>query len=148
MLGELTTSEMESLLNTEYTARLGCHAEGQTYVVPISYAYDGSSIISHTGEGRKLHMMRLHPEVCVEIDCVKNLASWQSVIAWGRFQELHGDEASAAARALLDRFGPFMTSKTPHPWRSVSNQPSGNSEVVFFRIILHTKTGRFERYGI
>lgn len=147
MLGELTDAEMESLLNTQYTARLGCCAEGQIYVVPISYAYDGTSLISHTGKGLKLHMMRLHPEVCVEIDTVKNLANWQSVIAWGRFQELQGSDATAAAQALLDRFGPFMTSKTGHPWREMPDRGIDHTNIVLFRIILHRKTGRFERYG-
>jgi nitroimidazol reductase NimA-like FMN-containing flavoprotein (pyridoxamine 5'-phosphate oxidase superfamily) len=147
MLGELTRVEMESLLNTQYTARLGCYAEGQIYVVPIGYAYDGTSLISHTGEGLKLRMMRQHPEVCVEIDSVKNLANWQSVIAWGRFQELQGVDATAAARALLDRFGPFMTSKTGHPWREMPDREFDRPDVVLFRIILHRKTGRFERYG-
>ena len=45
MLGSLSSAEIEDLLRTEVVARLGCHAEGRTYVVPITYVYDGDALI-------------------------------------------------------------------------------------------------------
>jgi len=145
VLAELTSAEIEAFLATQLTARLGCHAEGQTYVVPISYAYDGTSIISHSVEGRKLRMLRLNPEVCLEFDHVENLGNWQCVIAWGRFEELQGEGALQAARTLLERFGPFMTSKASQPTHGIPNLPSHTSRAIFYRIRIHSKTGRFEK---
>ena len=42
MVGWLSPAEIEELLHTELVAHLGCHADGRTYVVPITYA-TGSS---------------------------------------------------------------------------------------------------------
>ena len=65
--------------------RIGCSANGLTYVVPISYAYDNRYIYAHSKEGMKIQMMRLNPMVCFEIDTMDDLENWQSVVVWGRF---------------------------------------------------------------
>ncbi len=58
MLGELNQEQIEQVLRSEVIGRLGCHASGRTYVVPVTYAYDGERIICHSGLGRKIEMMR------------------------------------------------------------------------------------------
>lgn len=55
-------------------------------MVPITYAYDGESLLGHSADGLKLRMMRRNPVVCVEIDHMDDLANWRSVIAQGRFE--------------------------------------------------------------
>jgi nitroimidazol reductase NimA-like FMN-containing flavoprotein (pyridoxamine 5'-phosphate oxidase superfamily) len=100
MLGELTIEDSEQVLHTEVLGRLGCHARGRTYVVPVAYAYDNSSIFSHTGDGLKIRVMRENPKVCFEVEQLADLPSWRSVIAFGRFEEL-GDDAARAALELL-----------------------------------------------
>jgi hypothetical protein len=96
MLGSLSSSENEDLLGTEVVVRLGCHAEGRTYVVPVTYAYDGEALLVQFADGLKVRMMLQNPLVCVEIDHIDNLANGRSVIAWGRFEELFGTDAAAA----------------------------------------------------
>ena len=70
MLGTLSSAEIEDLLRTEVVARLGCHAEGRTYVVPVTYAYDGDALLVQSADGLKVRMMRQNPLVCVEVDHV------------------------------------------------------------------------------
>lgn len=48
MIGKLDQSEIETLLRSEVIGRIGCHAEGQIYIVPVAYVYDGKSIYGHT----------------------------------------------------------------------------------------------------
>lgn len=149
MLGTLSAPEIDSLLDSETVARLGCHADGQTYVVPITYAYDGEAIIGHSAEGRKLQMMRQNPLVCVEVDHVTDLANWQSVVAWGHFEELQGEAAEAALLRLRERFRGMRVSETGHPAPQLhpgehETRPS-DGHVCVFRIRLYDKTGRFER---
>ena len=103
MLGTLSSAEIEDLLRTEVVARLGCHAEGRTYVVPVTYAYDGDAVLVQSADGLKVRMMRQNPLVCVEVDHVDNLANWRSVIAWGRFEVLFGSDATAALVRLRER---------------------------------------------
>lgn len=41
MFKNLESKQIEKVISENIIARLGCHADGETYVVPISYAYDG-----------------------------------------------------------------------------------------------------------
>jgi hypothetical protein len=112
MLGTLSQAEIEQLLQTEVVARLGCHAGGRTYIVPVTYAYDGEGLLIQSADGQKLRMMYQNPWVCVEVDHIENLANWRSVIAWGRFEELLGDHATAALGRLRARLEPLIVSET------------------------------------
>lgn len=149
MLGSLSAAEIEDLLGTELVARIGCHAEGRTYVVPITYAYDGEALIGHSVDGLKLRMMRQNPEVSVEVDHINDLANWQSVIARGRFEELLGPVATSALITLRERFRPFLSSETSQPTHDLNEGETetrmGNGGAHLYRIHLYEKTGRFER---
>ena len=143
MVGELRAPEVEEILRNQIIGRIGCHAFGKTYVVPITYAYDGRYVFAHSTDGMKLHMMRENPHVCFEVDYMDDLANWNSVIAWGTFAELHNPAERAKALALLvDRIEPHLRD-TP-PGASVHPR-EGMADAVLYRIELETKTGRFER---
>lgn len=150
MLGELNPTQIDYLLRTEVTGRLGCHAEGRTYVIPISYVYDGQNIYAFSREGLKVEMMRKNPHVCFQVDHLNNMSNWRSVITWGTFEELQGDEASRAMQMLQNKFSPLAASETGVPVHGFkpSLLKSGESkyrETVLFRIKLTEKTGRFEK---
>jgi nitroimidazol reductase NimA-like FMN-containing flavoprotein (pyridoxamine 5'-phosphate oxidase superfamily) len=149
MLGSLSSAEIEELLRTEVVARLGCHAEGRTYVVPVTYAYDGDALLIQSADGLKLRMMHANPWVCVEVDHIDNLANWRSVIAWGRFGELLGADASAALARLRERLQPLIISETTPVSDALAEGEtrvrSGNGHASIYRIHLFEKTGRFER---
>jgi uncharacterized protein len=96
MLGELTEKQIEEVLTSNVVGRVGCSSGQKIYVVPVSYAYDGVSIIGHTVEGMKIEFLRKNPECCFEVDEIKDLADWVSVIVWGTFEELKGVRMRAA----------------------------------------------------
>ena len=151
MFGTLNDIEMEDLIHRQVTGRIGCHAEGTTYVVPISYAYDGESVFGHTFEGMKLKMMRTNPEVCFQVDDMHNMANWQSVIAWGAFEELPpGPDRSYAVKILSKRILPLVHSETMHLTPQWPFLPNDMEDIpgVIFRIRLAKKTGRFEKTGV
>lgn len=148
MFGTLNEKEIEALINREYIGRIGCHAEGVTYVVPISYAYDGEFIYGHTFEGMKLNIMRKNPKICFEVDDLHNLANWESMIAWGVFEELeNGKERDKAVRVLMARTLPLVHSETMHlspQWPFPVNDVMEISGIIF-RVRLTGKTGRYEK---
>jgi uncharacterized protein len=144
MLGELSPGQIEDLLRAEVLGHLGCHAEGRTYVVPIIYAYERGDLICQSAEGMKLRLMRQNPLVCIEVERVETLAKWQSVIAWGRFEELIGSAADAAMSLLRERLSPLIVSSTSQPVGG-QIQGHGNGHAALFRIRLYEKTGRFEQ---
>ncbi len=150
MLGKLKPREIEKLLHEEVIGRIGCHAEGRTYVVPVTYAYDGTAIYSHSADGMKLRMMRENPIVCFEVDKVTDMTNWKSVICWGRFEELEGDEARRSMAMLVSRVLPMIASETAGLHESLGVDEQHLMEVqgrraVAFRIALTERTGRFER---
>ena len=115
MIGKLRTAAIEELLQRGIIGHLGCQDNGTPYVVPISYAYDGQYIYCHSSEGTKIRMMRKNPAVCFQVEELKNMANWKSVILRGSFEELKpGDERNQAIQALLRRSLPIISSVTTH----------------------------------
>jgi nitroimidazol reductase NimA-like FMN-containing flavoprotein (pyridoxamine 5'-phosphate oxidase superfamily) len=147
MFGELNQQEIENVLHSQVVGRLGCHADGKTYVVPISYGYDGEYIYGHTTEGMKINMLRKNPAVCFEVDVFQNMANWKSVITWGDFEELtHEPERQQALKKLHERILPMISSSTvklSDEWPFTPNDITAIKGIVY-RIKLVKKTGRFE----
>ena len=147
MVGILNNHEMDDLLRSEPMGHIGCHADGETYVVPISYAYDGTYIYCHTEEGKKASMMRKNPRICFQVDGMKNMANWKSVIIQGIFEELkEGNERAKAMKVLLERYLPILSSITTHLGNDWPFMPEDPEEIkgLIFRIAIREKTGRYE----
>ena len=145
MFGTLNNEEIEQVFHRNIIGRIGCHADGKTYVVPISYAYDGECIYAHTHEGLKMSIMRKNPEVCFQADNMPNMANWQSVIAWGTFEELTDPEKrTAGLKKLTDRVLPYIASQTVKlapQWPFPPDHPEKIKGIVF-RICIHEKSGK------
>jgi nitroimidazol reductase NimA-like FMN-containing flavoprotein (pyridoxamine 5'-phosphate oxidase superfamily) len=148
MFGKLKAEEIEELLATQLIGRIGCNAYNTTYVVPISYAYDGDYVYCHTYEGLKVIMMRTNPNVCFEVDTMDDMANWRSVITWGIFEELTKEEdQKKAIQVLNDRKLSGTVSQTLQlspQWPFPPDDP-GHVTGIVFRIKLYEKTGRFEK---
>ena len=128
MTGELSQEQMEALLRSQVTGRIGCHADGRTFVVPVTYAYgEDGYIYGSTGEGLKVALMRKNPRVCFEVDHEANL--------------IYEDESGALNEAFADIFGELLDQDATYgdgsasPWliaegsslgtiRSMSNPPA------------------------
>ncbi len=147
MYGDLTNEQIEEVLHKQVVGRIGCFADGEMYVVPISYVYDGTYVYGHTMEGMKIHMMRKNPAVCFEVDALENMSNWKSVIAWGEYQELKDPEAKKEAlKKLHDKIIPEIstdTSKLSPEWPFIPNDLSTVKGVVF-RLKITRKTGKYE----
>jgi len=133
---ELSRSEIDEFLRTQRIARLGCHADGVTYVVPLIYAYDDEAVVAVTTEGRKTALLRENPRVCVEVDeyDADGRGSWRSVIAYGTYEELSGDAVEPALTLMRERFA-RTAGRTAEP------RPLGPG-VVVLRIRLDEFSGR------
>jgi nitroimidazol reductase NimA-like FMN-containing flavoprotein (pyridoxamine 5'-phosphate oxidase superfamily) len=132
----LSRREIEEFLFGQRIARLGCHAGGTTYVVPLIYAYEDEAIVAVTTEGRKTAMLRENPRVCVEVDEYDwdGKGSWRSVIAEGTYEELAGDAIEPALALLRERFARTAG-------RTAAPRPAGPN-VIVLRIDLDEVSGR------
>ena len=147
MFGTLNDAQIEKLLTNSFIGRLGCHVQGKTYVVPLSYAYKNDCIYIHTNEGLKVSMLRENPNVCFEVESLEDSANWQSVIAWGTCKELQNEEERATGMKMLTsrKFEGNMseTVKLGAQWPFIPGDTS-NIDGLVFRILLSEKTGRYE----
>ena len=147
MNGNLTPDEIESILEHQIIGRIGCHSEGKTYIIPISYAYNDGVIYLHTQEGMKINMMRKNSAVCFQVDEMTNMANWKSVTAWGEFEELNDiDLRNEGIQYLTHRHFPASVSKTVHlsgMWPfELDSLPLVTGLIC--KITLSKKSGRFE----
>lgn len=148
MFGKLNDQEIEELILQQVVGRIGCHADDITYIVPISYVYDGKYIYVHTTEGMKVDLMRKNPKVCFQVDKMDNMANWQSVVSWGDYEELtETADRVQALQKLIDRVLPILSSETTHlsPYWPFMPEDISSIKGIVSRIRLTEKTGRFER---
>lgn len=96
-------SEVESrkLLETARFGHLACHLKEELYFIPLTFAFEDGYLYSHSRLGKKIKIMRKNPQVCVQVEEIEDFFRWKSVIAWGQFEELNGDEVSIAMRRLI-----------------------------------------------
>ena len=148
MIGSLTPREVEEVLESEVLGRIACIAAGRPYVVPITYVYDAETgdAYVHSGEGAKVRAMRANPDVCFEVEQIRDMANWRTVIAQSRFEELWDDRAERAMELIIARLAPLLVSETAHPARrEEAHRQHGVTRAVLYRLHLTQKSGRYER---
>ena len=149
MLGPLDQSQIEELLKSQFIGRIGCYANGITYIVPVNYVYENNIIYAHSTEGLKLSMLRNNPEVCFEVDAITDMFNWESAVLWGRFEEITElNDKTAAMQKIINRIQPFLKTEQHHPSHGITENASDigyEKELIVYRIVLAKKTGRFEK---
>ncbi len=149
MLGELDVLQIEDLLMSLPIGRIGCHADGITYIVPINYVYESDTIYAHSKKGMKIDIMRKNPDVCFQVDAIDDLLNWESVITWGKFEEIFDmQEKTLVMQKILNRVIPLMKGDTAQPSHGFTNDTSNvgeDVELILYKISLDKKTGRFEK---
>jgi nitroimidazol reductase NimA-like FMN-containing flavoprotein (pyridoxamine 5'-phosphate oxidase superfamily) len=139
MIVKLDAAEIDELLRAHVVGRIGCHANGLTYVVPVIYAYDGEGFYAYSVEGQKIRMMRANPRVCFEVDEYDGRGSWRSAIVQGTYEELEGSDVERALALLTERFAERAATS------EAERRRRGNGAAVAFRIRLDEVTGRAVR---
>jgi hypothetical protein len=152
MITQLNRQQIDQVLHNNTIGRIGCNDGHKTYVVPISYIYQNGSIICHSLEGMKISMMRSNPAVCFEVDAMQSMQQWQSVIAWGQYEELTDEtEKYYAMKLFVERMMHMKLSESGQPphisQERVHPRHPSNIHPVIFRINITELTGRSETPG-
>ena len=139
MIKDLSPDKSRELLRRERLARLGCIADGEPYIVPVSYISDGEHALVHSLPGRKIMAMRANPRVCLQVDDIEDEFNWKSVIAFGVYEEIRNpEERSLAMNRLLACF-PQLT-----PVETRIADDAGAPDPIIFRIKIDKITGLCE----
>ena len=109
--------EVEAVLTEAEVGRLGTCADGEPYVVPLSFTYSDGRIVFHGArEGKKMKNIAGNPRVCFEVDVAEAMPSedpcgysfrYRSVIANGEAEVIEDHERRVEAlRLLVEKYAP------------------------------------------
>lgn len=135
MIAAIGDIEARELLRAQRLGRLGCcDDDGVPYVIPVNYLFDSEQIFIHSLPGRKINLMRRHPQVCLQVDDIQDEYNWRSVIATGLFEEVTDPaERDQILRALFRHL--------PHLTPVEAKMTKGLPETIVFRIRVTRITG-------
>lgn len=139
LIREMNRQEILNLINRSHFGRLGCAYEGQPYVVPFYFAYDGNYFYTFSAVGQKIAWMRMNPKVCIEVDEVLGHDHWLSVVVLGHYEELSN---KPELKEIRDHAYQILR-KNAMWWEpaSVRSIPHRELEPVIFRIHVLQLTG-------
>ena len=77
-------AELEEIIREAAVCRLALIDGGSPYIVPLSFGYRDNALYFHSaGEGRKMDLLRSHPEVCFELESRVEILKGKTACSWG-----------------------------------------------------------------
>lgn len=105
---DMSPAEMHALLQRESFGHLGCARNDRPYVVPMHYAYDGKEFYVFTTAGMKTRYIDANPQVCLQVEEIKDSTHWRSVMVTGRATEITGSDETQRAMKLITERNPQL----------------------------------------
>jgi nitroimidazol reductase NimA-like FMN-containing flavoprotein (pyridoxamine 5'-phosphate oxidase superfamily) len=132
----LTPEECQTLLTSNNVGRIAFSLHDRVDIEPINYVSEGDWIFGRTSEGAKLTALLHHAWCAFEVDEVRGLFDWSSVVVKGTFSILDPKVGSLhtyqRASSLLWRLVPgTFSAGDPAPQRR-----------IIFGIFVHEISGR------
>jgi uncharacterized protein len=134
----LTQRECLELLARNQVGRIAFAFHDRVDIQPVGYVFAAGWIYGRTSEGAKLETLAHNQWVAFEVDEVRGLFDWASVVVRGSFHRLDPDGSAAdrdtfahALRLVRTLVPQSLTARDPAPHRT-----------VLFRIAVGEMTGR------
>ncbi|MER3499269.1 MAG: pyridoxamine 5'-phosphate oxidase [Chitinophagaceae bacterium] len=116
IIGTLTSEQIEDLLKENIIGWLACSNGQYSYIVPVTYLYNGQTILVHSRMGLKIEMMRKSKQVCFEVEDIKTYTKWKTVLVYGTYREItEEDERYATMDRFVKNMISLKISETPRP---------------------------------
>jgi nitroimidazol reductase NimA-like FMN-containing flavoprotein (pyridoxamine 5'-phosphate oxidase superfamily) len=142
LIQELTPTQCAELLERTNLGRLGCSKDGQPYVVPVLFSFDRDRgcVYSFSTIGQKVRWMRENQLVCLEVDDVRDRNHWESVVIFGRYEEIQDSQEEAEARQRAEA----LFQRRAEWWLPAAAKVGSRERhaVVVYRIQVDRITGR------
>ena len=139
----LTPDECELLLSRNNVGRMAFSLDDRVDVQPVHYVYEAGWVYGRTSAGAKIDTLAHNQWVAFEVDEVRGVFDWGSVVVRGSFHRIDAEgppsqrDAAAHAVELLRSIVPeTFTSDDPVAFRT-----------VLFRISTGAMTGRLATPG-
>lgn len=149
MAQDMTTEEIDALLQQKFYGHLGCYSEGEVYVVPVTYIYMDDTIYGYTHVGKKIEMLRDNPQVCLQVEDIEGSSHWSSVICNGVYEEITDPaEIQDICVRMAGRFAQVRESGIEDPYfpiiEELNEHAKSSKKQIMYRIHVKKKSGRKE----
>jgi nitroimidazol reductase NimA-like FMN-containing flavoprotein (pyridoxamine 5'-phosphate oxidase superfamily) len=122
----LTVEESHALLTSNHVGRIAFSLHDRVDIEPINYVSEGDWIFGRTSEGTKLATLRHHPWCAFEVDEVRGLFDWSSVVVKGTFSVL---DPKVGSLHTYQRADALLRSLVPGTF--LAGDPAPNRNVIF-----------------
>lgn len=136
---ELTPAESRALLGRHNVGRIAYSFHDRVDVQPIHYVVSGDWLYGRTSRGEKFLTLAHNPWCAFEVDEVRELFDWDSVVVKGRLELLDPQIASPDA---YEEGLKLMSALVPGAFTEVDPVPH---RLILFRVHLSEITGRSAR---
>jgi nitroimidazol reductase NimA-like FMN-containing flavoprotein (pyridoxamine 5'-phosphate oxidase superfamily) len=136
---DMDAREVADLLQQVGYGHLGCADSNIPYVIPVNYVVDNDVIYIYTTRGKKVEIIEKNPNICLQVEIVKDKTDWQSVIVQGIAKQVTEPKEREHAIELIRETNPSLSPALSIRW--VDNWIRENREVVL-RLEPTRETGR------
>jgi nitroimidazol reductase NimA-like FMN-containing flavoprotein (pyridoxamine 5'-phosphate oxidase superfamily) len=134
----LNRAECDAVLAAQSVGRLAFAFRDRVDIEPIHYVYRDGAVYGRTQFGTKVTVLAHHPWVAFEVDQVRALFDWESVVIHGRIEFPDPDGSPPQREMYADAVAAF---RTLVPAAFTDTDPTPARELVFV-IAVADITGR------
>lgn len=139
---KMTEDESRRTIPEVALCRLACTQAGQPYVVPVYLAPHQGYLYGFSLAGKKIECMRANPLVCVDIEDVKSVSEWTTLIVFGTYEELPDTPEHETARVIAGG----LLQKRATWWEPAAAEVTNTKHAkafipIFYRIRIDRITG-------
>lgn len=147
MIKNLELSECLDILGNNYIGRLAFVSHGDPYIIPITFFHDSEEkcILSYSAKGHKIEAMRNYDSVALQVDEIKSIQEWRSVLVHGKFKELDGTTAKSYLHKFAEGVQDAIKRKkgaTPKFIQDFSSRLQQRGIPIVYRITINDITGK------
>jgi uncharacterized protein len=138
---ELTHDECRTLLERHNVGRIAFSFHDRVDIQPIHYAVSGSWLYGRTSRGSKYLTLAHNPWCAFEVDEVRDLFDWESVVVKGRLELL---DPELGIEDAYEEGLTLMRTLVPGTFSAVDPTPD---RLILFRVHMSELSGRSARPG-
>jgi nitroimidazol reductase NimA-like FMN-containing flavoprotein (pyridoxamine 5'-phosphate oxidase superfamily) len=112
---DMSPTEISAFLSRVGYGHLACCRNDRPYVIPIHFAFEDGSIYVYSTEGKKAEIINANPNICLQVEDVRDDRNWESVIVDGVAELIDGDERDHALKMIL-AINPTLTPAVSIRW--------------------------------
>jgi nitroimidazol reductase NimA-like FMN-containing flavoprotein (pyridoxamine 5'-phosphate oxidase superfamily) len=135
---DLAREEIEAMLLRNKVGRLAFSFHDRVDIQPIHYIYEGGWLYGRTSEGDKLSTLKHNQWIAFDVDEIKDLFDWRSLVIHGSLWILH-QRGSHRAVELWNKTVDLVSSIVPSTFTATDPVPFRQT---LFRIAVSDVRGR------